>query len=35
MAAAHDLLFGMLALQNGLIDQIQLVAAFQSWTRAA
>ena len=34
MAAAHDLLFGMLALQNGLIDQVQLVAAFQSWTRA-
>ena len=34
MTAAHDLLFGMLALQNGLIDQGQLVAAFQSWTRA-
>ena len=34
MTAANDLLFGMLALQNGLIDQIQLVAAFQSWTRA-
>ena len=34
MAAAHDLLFGVLALQNGLIDQAQLVAAFQAWTRA-
>ncbi len=33
MAAAHDLLFGMLALQNGLIDQVQLVAAFHAWTR--
>src|SRR4051794_26724651 len=32
-AADHDLLFGLLALQNGLIDQIQLVAAFQAWTR--
>jgi len=29
-----DLLFGLLALQNGLIDQVQLVAAFQAWTRA-
>jgi hypothetical protein len=27
-----DLLFGLLALQNGLIDQGQLVAAFQAWT---
>jgi eukaryotic-like serine/threonine-protein kinase len=34
MAAAHDLLFGVLALQNGLIDQVQLVAGFQAWTRA-
>ena len=25
--------FGLLALQNGLIDQVQLVAAFQAWTR--
>ena len=33
MTAAHDLLFGMLALQNGLIDQVQLFAAFQAWTR--
>ena len=31
--ADHDLLFGLLALQNGLIDQGQLVAAFQAWTR--
>jgi serine/threonine protein kinase/tetratricopeptide (TPR) repeat protein len=29
----HNLLLGLLALQNGLIDQAQLVAAFQSWTR--
>jgi serine/threonine-protein kinase len=35
MAAVADrnLLFGLLALQNGLIDQVQLVAAFQAWTR--
>src|SRR5262245_65600474 len=32
IAADHDLLFGMLALQNGLINQGQLVAAFQAWT---
>jgi eukaryotic-like serine/threonine-protein kinase len=35
MAHAHanrDLLFGLLALQNGLIDQSKLVAAFQAWT---
>ena len=31
--APRDLLFGLLALQNGLIDQVQLVAAFQAWTR--
>ena len=32
-ADAHgDLLFGLLALQNGLINQGQLVAAFQAWT---
>jgi eukaryotic-like serine/threonine-protein kinase len=30
--ANRDLLFGLLALQNGLIDQAQLVAAFQAWT---
>ena len=29
---SRDLLFGLLALQNGLIDQVQLVAAFQAWT---
>ncbi|MFO0889984.1 MAG: serine/threonine-protein kinase [Isosphaeraceae bacterium] len=29
----HDLLFGLFALQNGVIDQGQLVAAFQAWTR--
>src|SRR5262245_24807246 len=33
MVAAHDLLFGLIALQNGLIDQGQLVSAFQAWTR--
>jgi serine/threonine-protein kinase len=35
MTAAPDrhLLFGLLALLNGLIDQGQLVAAFQAWTR--
>ena len=32
-AADHHLLFGLLALQNGLIDQDALVAAFQAWTR--
>jgi serine/threonine-protein kinase len=30
---ARDLLFGLLALQNGLIEQGQLVSAFQAWTR--
>src|SRR5215468_5279752 len=30
---ARDLLFGLLALQVGLVDQGQLVAAFQAWTR--
>jgi serine/threonine-protein kinase len=33
MSADRDLLFGLLALQNGLIDQGQLVAAFQAWSR--
>src|SRR5262249_22517538 len=33
VGAERDLLFGLLALQNGLIDQVQLVAAFQAWTR--
>jgi len=34
MAAATDphLLFGLLALQTGIINQGQLVAAFQAWT---
>ncbi len=32
VAAERDLLFGLLALQNGLINQGQLVAAFQAWT---
>jgi hypothetical protein len=32
IAAERQLLFGLLALQNGLIDQGQLVAAFQAWT---
>ena len=31
--AARDMLFAVLALQNGLIDQAQLVAAFQAWAR--
>jgi serine/threonine-protein kinase len=33
IAAERDLLFGLLALQTGLIDQGQLVAAFHAWTR--
>ena len=32
-AANRDLLFGLLALQNGLVDQDALVAAFRAWTR--
>jgi hypothetical protein len=28
----HHLLFGLLALQNRIINQGQLVAAFQAWT---
>ena len=31
-AADRHLLFGLLALQNGMINQGQLVAAFQAWT---
>jgi serine/threonine-protein kinase len=31
--ASRDLLFGLFALQNALIDQVQLVAAFQAWAR--
>jgi serine/threonine-protein kinase len=30
---SRDLLFALLALQNGLIDQAQLVSGFQAWTR--
>ena len=33
VAADRHLLFGLLALQNGLIDQGQLMLAFQAWTR--
>ena len=32
MAGDHNLLFGLLALQNGMITQGQLVSAFQAWT---
>src|SRR5262249_18263286 len=32
LAADRNLLFGLLALQNGLINQVRLVAAFQAWT---
>jgi hypothetical protein len=31
---ARDLLFGLLALQNGLVTRDQLVAAFSAWTAA-
>jgi serine/threonine-protein kinase len=31
---SRDLLFGVLALQTGLINQAQLVAAFHAWTQA-
>jgi serine/threonine-protein kinase len=33
MGAERELIVGLLALQNGLVDQVQLVAAFQVWTR--
>ena len=33
MAADRDLLFGLLALQTGLIDQGQLVTAFREQAR--
>jgi tRNA A-37 threonylcarbamoyl transferase component Bud32 len=33
MDADRNLLFGLLALQNGLVDQDQLVGAFRAWTR--
>jgi hypothetical protein len=32
--ASRDLLFGLLALQTGLINQAQLFAAFHTWTQA-
>src|SRR6516164_1274238 len=32
LAPDRNLLFGLLALQNGLVNQVQLVAAFQAWT---
>ena len=32
VAADRHLLFGLLALQNGIINQVQLLAAFQGWT---
>jgi hypothetical protein len=32
VAADKNLLFGLRALQNGLVTQVQLVAAFQAWT---
>ena len=32
LATDRQLLFGLLALQNGLVNQGQLVAAFQAWT---
>src|SRR5215472_8349448 len=34
VAAERNLLFGLLALQTGLINQAQLVAAFHAWTQA-
>lgn len=33
IAADQNFLFGLIALQNGLIDQSALVAAFHAWTR--
>src|SRR4051812_14528497 len=30
----HDLLFGLLALQNGMVTRDRLVAAFGAWTAA-
>jgi serine/threonine-protein kinase len=32
---SHDLLFGLLALQTGLVNQAQLMAAFHAWTQAS
>src|SRR5271165_6108077 len=31
---ARDLLFGALALERGVIDHAQLLAAFETWSRA-
>ena len=31
---SRDLLFGLLALQTGLINQVQLMGAFHAWTQA-
>lgn len=33
VSAESNLLFGLLALQNGLIEQDQLLAAFRAWSR--
>jgi serine/threonine-protein kinase len=33
IAADRDLLFGLLALQNGLVEQDVLILAFRAWTR--
>ena len=33
MAADRDLLFGLFALQIGLVNQDQLLGAFREWTR--
>ena len=30
---ARDMLFGLLALQNGLVEQDELILAFRAWTR--
>jgi hypothetical protein len=32
VAADRELLFGLLVLENGLINPAQLLAAFQAWT---
>ncbi len=34
LTAHRGILFALIALQNGLVDQSQLVAAFQAWTVA-
>ena len=35
MAADRELLFGLLALQHGMVSRDQLVAAFGAWTAAS